>query len=57
VAHLQGLAPYSKLVRYEDWCDHDGLYFERGSIDFQGLVQIVQTPRALMYATPGDEYV
>lgn len=56
-AFLQGLAPYSKLVRYEDWRDHDGLYFERCRIDFHGLFQLVQTPRDLLAATPGDESV
>jgi len=56
-AFLQWLAPFSKLVRYEDWHDHDGLYFERCVTDFHGLFQLVQTPRALLTATPGDEYV
>ena len=56
-AFLQGLAPFSVLVRYEDWRDHDGLYFERGRTDSHGLFQLVQTPRALLTATPGDEYV
>jgi len=56
-AFLQGFAPYSTLVRYEDWWDHDGLYFERCRIDFHGLFQLVETPRALLAATPGDEYV
>ena len=56
-AFLQGLAPFSRLVRYDDWRDHDGLYFERCRTDFHGLFQLVQTPRALLAATPGDEYV
>ncbi len=30
---LQGFSPFSKLTRYEDWHDQDGLYFERGLID------------------------
>jgi hypothetical protein len=56
-AFLQNLAPFSVLVRYEDWRDHDGLYFERCHTDFHGLFQLIQTPRALLSATPGDEYV
>jgi hypothetical protein len=56
-AFLQSLAPFSRLVRYEDWHDHDGLYFERCQTDFHGLFQLVQTPRALLVATPSDDYV
>jgi len=56
-AFLQGLAPFSALVRYEDWRGHDGLCFERGRTDFHGLFQLIQTPRALLSATPGDEHV
>jgi hypothetical protein len=56
-AFLQSLAPFSRLVRYEDWYDHDGVYFERGQSDFHGLFQLIQTPRALLTATPCDEYV
>jgi hypothetical protein len=56
-ASLQGLAPFGKLVRYDDWYDHDGLYFQRCQTDSHGLFQLVQTPRALLEATPGDDYV
>jgi hypothetical protein len=56
-AFLQSLAPFSRLVRYEDWHDHDGFYFERCHTDFHGLFQLVQTPRALVAATPGDDHV
>jgi hypothetical protein len=57
VAFLQGLTPFGKLVRYDDWYDHDGLYFERGRTDFHGLFQVVQTPRALLDGTPDDDHV
>jgi hypothetical protein len=53
-ALLQSLAPLSKLVRLDDWHDHDGLYFERHKTDFHGLFQLVQSPRSLVDATPGD---
>jgi hypothetical protein len=53
-AFLQSLSPFSKLLQYEDWRDHDGLHFERRKIDFHGLFQLVQTPRALLEATPVD---
>jgi len=53
-AFLQALDPFSRLMRYDDWYDHDGLYFERCEMDFHGLFQLVQTPRALLEATPGD---
>jgi hypothetical protein len=56
-AFLQGLAPFSGLVRYDDWRDHDGLCFESDRIDFHGLFQLIQTPRAILSTTPGDEYV
>jgi hypothetical protein len=56
-AHLQSLDLFAKLMRYDDWYNHDELYFERGSIDFHGLFQLVQTPRDLLAATPDDEYV
>jgi hypothetical protein len=56
-AHLQSLDLFGKLVRYDDWYNHDGLYFERGKTDFHGLFALVQTPRDLLAATPDDEYV
>lgn len=56
-AFLQGLAPFSRLVRYEDWHDHDRGNFERCPTDFHGLFQLVQTPRALLAATPDDHDV
>jgi hypothetical protein len=56
-SHLQWLDPFIKLVRVDDWYNHDGLYFERGPTDFYGLFQLIQSPRELMRATPDDDYV
>jgi hypothetical protein len=56
-AHLQSLDLFGKLVRYDDWYNHDGLYFEREKIDFHGLFALIQTPRDLLAASPDDDYV
>jgi hypothetical protein len=56
-AHLQSLELFGRLARYDDWYNHDELYFERGPTDFHGLFQLVQTPRDLLAATPDDDYV
>ncbi len=56
-AFLQSVSPFSKLVRYEDWRNHDGLYFEHSLIDFRGLFQFVETPRAIVHAMSGDSDV
>jgi hypothetical protein len=56
-SHLQCLDPYVKVALYDDWYNHDELYFECGSTDFHGLFGLVQTPRELMRVTPDDEYV
>jgi hypothetical protein len=41
----------------DDWWEHDGLFFEKGSLDLHGLFQIVGTPRSLLEAMPGDDRV
>jgi hypothetical protein len=56
-AYLKSLDLFGRLVRYDDWYNHDGLYFERGLTDLHGLFQLVQTPRDLLAATPDDDYV
>ena len=57
VNFLQDTGPYAKLQHYEDWWEHDGLHFHRGSIDFNALYGMVGSPRNLLAATPADEFV
>ncbi len=57
LAFLQAKIPDTKLHRYEDWWQHDGEHFPKGSIDFQGLFQFVKRPRTLYEAMPGDHEV
>ena len=54
---LQGLGPYEKLERYDDWWEHDGLHFDRSSLDFNQLFAMINSPRALLETVPDDDYV
>jgi hypothetical protein len=54
---LQGIQPYARLQRYDDWWEHDGLHFHKGAIDFDGLFAIVGSPETLSKAMPGDDDV
>ena len=54
---LQHLDPYQKLLRYDDWWEHDGLHFSRGAIEFHDLFEIIGSPRALLAAMTGDDNV
>lgn len=54
---LQTLAPYTRLERYDDWWEHDGLHFHRGSLGFSKLFAMISSPRALLEAVPGDDQV
>lgn len=54
---LQGLEPYEKLERYDDWWEHDGLHFDRGSMDFNQLFAKINSPRALLGTVPDDDRV
>ena len=53
--------PETRLIRYDDWWQHDGLHFNRpdGDIDFRALSQMVKTPDAIRTAMDGnyDVYV
>jgi len=57
VNFLQEVAPYSKLQRYNDWWEHDGLHFHRGTIDFDALYQMINSPKNLLESTPEDDSV
>jgi hypothetical protein len=54
---LQGVEPYEKLERYDDWWEHDGLHFDRSSMDFNQLFAMINSPRALLETVPDDDYV
>jgi hypothetical protein len=54
---LQEVEPYEKLERYDDWWEHDGLHFDRASVDFNQLFAMINSPRALLESVPGDEHV
>ena len=56
-AFLQEREPYAKLNRFDDWWQHDGLHFEKGSLDLHGLFGIVGTPRSLLEVMTGDDRV
>lgn len=56
-AFIQSLDSNAQLLRYEDWWEHDGLHFERGTVDLRGLFELVESPRALVASMQGDERV
>ena len=56
-AFFQGRDPYRKLRRFDDWWEHDALYFDKGNLDFHGLFELVGTPRSLLTSMPGDDRV
>ena len=58
VAFLQNLDVSSPRLRlYHDWWEHDGLHFDERSIDFHKLFAMVETPRAILDATPDEHAV
>jgi hypothetical protein len=56
-AFLQQNDRNAKLIRIDDWWEHDGLWFDKGVVDFHTLFQTVGTPRSLAQAMPGDDRV
>ena len=55
---LRGVSsPSTDLFLYDDWWQHDGLHFSRGTITFDDLSAMVETPRALFEATPDEHAV
>jgi len=58
ISFLQNLDVSSPRLRlYHDWWEHDGLHFDKGSINFHELFAMVETPRALFDATPDEHAV
>ena len=56
-AFLQNDQPYVELRRISDWQQHDELLFDRGTLTFHELFQIVAPPRHLFEAMELDDDV
>jgi hypothetical protein len=58
-AFLQELSMFGSptLLRYNDWWEHDGCHFKQGKTDLHELFAMLQTPRRLFEAMPGDDDV
>jgi hypothetical protein len=55
---LQGVQSSSaSLCLYHDWWQHDGLHFARCALTFQDLFTMIETPHAILEATPDDHEV
>lgn len=55
---VQDIEPHgAKLHRYHDWWEHDGLHFPQDTVSIHELFEIVESPRSLLAAMPGDENV
>jgi hypothetical protein len=58
IAFLQNLDVSSPRLRlYHDWWEHDGLHFDERRTDFHKLFAMVDTPRAILDATPDEHAV
>jgi hypothetical protein len=44
----------ARLRRFHDWLQHDEMMFARGVITFHDLFRMIDTPRSLLAAMPGD---
>jgi hypothetical protein len=51
---IQNITPYTKLHRYDDWWEHDGLHFHRRLIYFGDLYEMLNSPKNLLESTPDD---
>jgi hypothetical protein len=54
VSFLQRSGAPAHLRRFDDWLQHDELMFEHGDITLPELFRMIETPRALLAAMPGD---
>jgi len=57
VGFLQRQEPFESLRLHHDWWERDRLHFDRGSLDYAKLFEIIRSPRDLLRAMPGDEDV
>ena len=53
-AFLQSVTPPGAIIRYEDWIEHDGLHFVRGSMGYPDLFAALGSTRDLLAASPQD---
>lgn len=56
-AFLQDKFPHDTLQRFDDWWQHDGLHFEKGTLDWHGLFAIVGSPKGIYESMSGDDDV
>lgn len=56
-AFLQDVDRHAAITQADDWLEHDGLYFRKEPVDFSTFFESIGSPRALLGATPEDEYV
>ncbi|MGD9161137.1 MAG: hypothetical protein PVG39_22155 [Desulfobacteraceae bacterium] len=58
-AFLQSIMLFGpdRLIRYDDWWEHDDLHFKKGRTDLHELFTILKTPRTLYDSMPGDDDV
>ena len=54
---LQHPDPGARLHLFHDWLQHDGLMFDKGPTTFHDLFRVIDTPRSLLAAMPGDHQV
>lgn len=45
-----------RLKLYEDWWERNGMHVYKKSVDLNYLYDLLQSPRQLIEAMPGDEY-
>jgi hypothetical protein len=46
-----------KLIRYDDWWEHDGLMFKNGQTSFEEMIKIVKNPELIESEMSGDDRV
>jgi hypothetical protein len=55
---IQDIEPYgTRLNRYHDWWQHDGMHVFAGELDIHDLFRLFASPRSILEAMPGDELV
>ncbi|MGD9561340.1 MAG: hypothetical protein AB7F88_03545 [Pyrinomonadaceae bacterium] len=57
VSFIQEIDPYASLRCFDDWWEHDGLHFRKGSIGIGDLFDLVHSPKSLLESTPADDLV
>jgi hypothetical protein len=57
VAYLQNRTAGSKLIKYTDWWEHNGLHFIKDEISFGILASMIDNPRRILESMPGVDSV